>query len=301
VANPRVEVTEGTRALVLVAATAGGGQLVVAVDWVDIRQYKVLRAAVPLRGRSVPILFAAYRKWQITKSQNALEQDFFQLLKAMLPEGAQVVVIADRGLGRAGLACQLQKLGLSYILRICGKVTFLSHRYQGRLDELPLKPGGKRDLGFGAYRQHRPLRQRVLIYWKKKHKQPWLLATDLEWGWRQIVTVFAQCMMVEELFRDEKNIRYGWGLRQVSLCDAARLERLLLVLAFAYLLLLLLRLICTAQMSAAHWASAVGKKSKQVSAFLVGRLMLARTRFRLSQLLELLANLLTQIAEENWG
>ncbi len=141
----------------------------------------------------------------------------------------------------------------------------------------------------------------MLIYWKKKQKEPWLLATDLEWGWRQIVSVFALRMMIEELFRDEKNIRYGWGLRQISLSSASRLERLLLVLAFAYLLLLLLGLICSQQLSAAHWASGVSKNRKQVSAFLVGRLMLGRTRFRLSQLLKLLDNLLTQIAQENWG
>ncbi|MHC5057367.1 MAG: hypothetical protein ACYTKD_22050, partial [Planctomycetota bacterium] len=36
----------------------------------DIGKYKVLKAAVPIRGRAVPILFAAYPKWKLKKSQN---------------------------------------------------------------------------------------------------------------------------------------------------------------------------------------------------------------------------------------
>ncbi len=147
-----------SRALAKLAAKAGGGRLVVAVDWVEIRNYKVSRAAVRLRGRIVPILFAAYQKWEIGRSQNVLERDFFQLLKGMLPEGVQVVVIADRGFGRAGLARELQQLELSYITRICGKVSFVSQRYGGRLHDLPLKPGKKLDLGFGAYRKTRAVR-----------------------------------------------------------------------------------------------------------------------------------------------
>lgn len=72
--NPRIEVVEGARALACLAARAAGNRLIVAVDWVDVGQYRVLRAAVPLRGRSVPILFATYLPWQLVKSQNALEE-----------------------------------------------------------------------------------------------------------------------------------------------------------------------------------------------------------------------------------
>ncbi len=41
--------------------------------------------------------------------------------------------------------------------------------------------------------------------------------------------VFKRRMSIKELFRDEKNIRYGWGLRQLKIGTAGRLERLLLV------------------------------------------------------------------------
>jgi hypothetical protein len=71
VRNTRVNIAKGCRGLVHIAAKASGKCLVVAVDWVDIGKYKVLKAAVPIRGRAVPILFAAYPKWRLKKSQNA--------------------------------------------------------------------------------------------------------------------------------------------------------------------------------------------------------------------------------------
>ena len=74
----------------------------------------------------------------------------------------------------------------------------------------------------------------------------------------------------------------------MALSSAARPQRLPPVFAFAHLLLLLLGLICSRQMSAAHWASALSQKRKQVSAFLVRWLMPGKTEFRLSHLFHVL-------------
>jgi len=86
-------------------------------------------------------------------------------------------------------------------------VLFRSERYQGRLDELPVRWGTHKDLGFGLYRATRPVSQRVVVRWRRPYKEPLFLATDLEWSWRKIVDVFALRMMIEELFRDEKTLR----------------------------------------------------------------------------------------------
>ena len=63
---------------------------------VDIGKYKVLKAAVPIRGRAVPILFAAYPKWKLKKSQNQFEEAFFDLLSKLLPARAWTIIVADR-------------------------------------------------------------------------------------------------------------------------------------------------------------------------------------------------------------
>ena len=108
-------------------------------------------------------------------------------------------------------------------------------------------------------------------------------------------------MSIEELFRDEKNIRYGRGLRQTKVGTAGRLERPLLVLAFAYLLLLLMGFVCRGTMSEAHWASAATKTRDQACGFTVGRYMLDRVKWRLRMLLDAFTRMLTGWVEENWG
>lgn len=105
--------------------------------------------------------------------------------------------------------------------------------------------------------------------------------------------------MIEELFRDEKNIRYGWGLRQLEVSKPDRLERMFLVLAYAYLLLLLFGLLCSREMSQAHWSSTTSRR-KPTSAFVIGRQMIEKVRFRLRILLRLLETLMRQDLKGNW-
>jgi hypothetical protein len=122
----------------------------------------------------------------------------------------------------------------------------------------------------------------------------------VEWGWRKVVGAYGLRMSIEELFRDEKNVRFGWGLRQTKLSDAHRLERLLLILAFAYLLLILIGKKCREQYSPGHWASGVGRR-RQASDFFVGRHMQVHVRFRITVLMRLLADTLRTLAQGNWG
>jgi hypothetical protein len=301
--NEGVDVVEGLRGLVWLSAKASGRQLLVAIDWVDIRSYKVLYAAVPLRGRSVPIMFAAYYPRRLFKSQNALEEGFLTLLKSLLPEDCQVLIIADRGFARAELARKLDELGFDHIIRVGTKVHFESAVYKGLLGDLELLPGERQDLGMGCYREEAPVKRRVLAYWGRGYKESWLLGTNLDWGWRRLVAAFGQRMLIEELFRDYKNIRYGWGLRQISISTIERLERLFLILAFAYILILMTGSICKATRSPAEWSSNTRTKRSRrpLSDFVVGRnlLLLGRVCFSVRQLLSTFRVTLAETATGN--
>jgi hypothetical protein len=300
-ANERIEAPLACRALIGLVAAKADGRLWVTVDWTDIGPYKVLAASVPLGGRSVPILFAAYRKWNLRRSQNAFEEGFFKLLAALVPPAVQAVIVADRGFARADLFHTLRALGLSWVIRLPLNVCFEGETYCGRLDDLPVRPRTHKDLGFGRYRKNRPVRMRVVFWWKQHQKDPWLLGTDLQWSWRKVCAAYGLRMQIEELFRDHKGLRHGWGLRAVSLSAPERLERLLLVLALAYLLLVLMGLECRSRLSERHWAAGLSRNKHQASIFFVGRFMQTRRHFRLRTLLRLLASQLTRIIKENWG
>jgi len=109
------------------------------------------------------------------------------------------------------------------------------------------------------------VRQRVIVYWRRPHKDRWFVVTNLDWGWRKVSGAFRLRMKIEELFRDEKNLRYGWGLRQLSLSDPQRLERMLLVLAFAYLLVLLVGMRCQQQLPQRLQAASAGRPARSSS------------------------------------
>lgn len=299
--NQRVEVTEGMRAVACLAAQAAQWRLVVAIDWVDVGRFKMLRAAVPLRGRSVPIAFAAYHPNMLFKSQNALEEGFLVLLRSLVPPRAKMIVIADRGFARAELARHLDRIGVDYVIRVGGKVHVEYAQYRGLLEDLPIYPGEHLDLGVGWYREELPVRRRLVACWQCGELDALVLATNTTWTWRRVLKTFQQRMMIEELFRDEKNIRYGWGLRHFAATSAARLERLFLVLILAYLLLLLFGLLCLAKFSSAHWAASSSKKRRQSSAFVVARYMQTCHFAPLPVLLRLLVRLLRNPKLQNWG
>lgn len=301
VGNGRVNMTEACRGLVRVAAKASGGCLVVAVDWVDIGRYKILKAAVPLRGRAVPILFAVYPKWRLKKSQNQFEEAFCELLARLLPARTWTIIVADRGFARAELVSKLRELGMNHVIRVSSGATFTSDAFSGRLSGHGVKEGGHRVLGWGRYTARHPVERRVVVTWERGNEEALVLGTDLDWNWRKIVAVFKGRMSIEELFRDEKNIRYGWGLRQTKVGSHERLARLLLVLAFAYLLLLVIGLVCRDTMPEAHWTSATTKSNDQACGFTIGRFMLTRMKWRLAAVLDALERMLTAWVVENWG
>ena len=62
-----------------------------------------------------------------------------------------------------------------------------------------------------------------------------------------LTELYGRRMAVEELFRDDKSARNGWALRHTQLTQAGRFDRLLLVLALAYWLLVGLGLLARAR------------------------------------------------------
>jgi hypothetical protein len=105
-------------------------------------------------------------------------------------------------------------------------------------------------------------------------------------------------MGIEQFFRDSKSKRNGWSLRDTGLTDPARLDRLLLVLALAYLLLTGLGLGAAARFRPGQWAS--NHRPGEYGPFQIGRFTLAQLRLPIHLLLRaLIAN--AAAGGGNWG
>lgn len=276
--------------------------LLVTFDWTEVRDFHTLMAAAVIRGRGVPLLWASYEEWHFHKSQNNLEEGLLRLLKSLLPEGIQVILLADRGFGRTELARTCQQLGLHYVIRIKPDVHVKCGKHTGNLSDLKVKRGVKLLLRDVEFRKHDPVTQHVAVCWKKElpkdRDECWFLMTDLPYKVPKLTDLYGRRMTIEEFFRDKKNRRHGWALRNTQLTRPERLDRLLLVLALAYWLLVGIGLLALAHHSPAIWCSS--NRREACGLFFIGRKMIGRMELTADQALAALVAALKSEAGK-WG
>jgi hypothetical protein len=225
-----------------------------AIDWTMFdtilphgqrRRYQVLRIAVPVAGRALPLLQLAYDRDHLPpdRSQNQLEEAALQAVLETLPAGVRPVVLADRGFARATFFAFLQQRGADYVVRIDrSTVLTAADGTRTKLGHDGLRPGQLRWLApvrYGLYHgRPRALWLNVALCWRvgKRRtsqrtapKEPWYLATSLPdagrtvaWYWRR--------GWIEQSFRDAKQ-RFGLSRVQVGCPD--RLSRLVMALTLA--------------------------------------------------------------------
>jgi hypothetical protein len=184
-ANKRIEISDAMSGVVKrLLKRKRKKPLVISLDWVEVRQFHTLAICAAFRGRSVPLLWASYREWDLHKSQNNLEEGLLRLLRQMIPNSVPLILLGDRGFGRTELARLCQGLGIHYVIRISPDVWVRSDKYQGKLLDFPVKKGICRCLRNVEYRSENPVIQHVVIRWKqglpKKRDECWFLMTDLE-------------------------------------------------------------------------------------------------------------------------
>ena len=294
--NRRVEPVEAMRGVVGFLAQPRQ-RLLVSMDWVDIRQFPCVVLAARLRGRAVPLLWQAYRPGDLFRSQNSLEYGLLQALRTMVPSSTQVVLLADRGLGRAEMARVCQELRFDYILRIKPDVYVKCPQFTGKLLDLPVRVGCRKVLRNVAYRKERPVQQNVAVAWYEGQRQAWFLATNLpRLGALKLTQIFAHRMSIEEYFRDAKSLRNGFALRLTLIQSPERLNRLLLILALAYLLLVMIGLYASGRYRSGRWCS--NNRAGECSLVTVGRVMLQTP---LPSLIRLARDLRREITGANWG
>lgn len=262
IANDRVETTDAMRGIVARLVKKRKKALIVALDWVDIRGFQTLVASAVLKGRSIPLCWASTtgHVYEGHKSRNAFEESLLLVLRTMIPQSIQVILLADRGFGRCALAAFCRQHHFSYLIRIQPKVNVKVKGFCGKLLDYPVFKGIARVLKDVAYRSDGAVTQNIVIRWHKnlpaKRDQCWFLMTDLGGTAAALCALYAKRMTIEQLFRDQKSKRNGWSLRDTQITAPERLDRLLLILAIAYLLLCGIGLIARATCKPSAWSSA---------------------------------------------
>ena len=305
-ANDRVETADAMRGIVtrLLKKRSKKKKLLIAVDWVDIKGFQTLVASVVLKGRSTPIGWASTTNhvYDGHRSRNAFEESLLLVLRDMIPRTIPVVILADRGFGRTALATFCQQQGFGYIIRIAPKVTVRLHGFHGQLLDYPVYKGIAKVLKRVSYRSDGVVTQNVVVHWRrnlpKKRDECWFLMSDQPGNAHQLCNLYGRRMTIEQLFRDDKSKRNGWSLRDTQITQPQRLDRLLLILAIAYLLLCGIGLIAKRKLTPSAWCST--NRNHECSIYTIGLIMLDEIDASPPQAFAAVLDL-SESVSPNWG
>src|SRR5262249_38169505 len=300
--NERIDITEAMAGVIARLVKKRKKRLLVSLDWTEVRDFHTLMAAACIGGRAVPLLWFSFPEWKLVRSQNSLEISWLRRLRVLIPDSVRVVILADRGFGRAEWAAVCQDLGFDYLVRIRPDVTIRCSRYRGTLRKYPVRKGIAHVFRNVQYRKDSRVRHNLVIRWRpgllKRRDEPWYLMTSLDSGAESLCQLYACRMSVEELFRDQKNRRNGWSLRNTRIQYAERFDRFLLILALAYILLVGLGLQARLDHNPSQWCT--NTRDSECSVFTIGKGLVSGFNYIPDELLRRV-RYATEQAAARWG
>lgn len=219
-------------------------EVLLALDWTEFDEddHSTLAAyVVTTHGRATPLAWKTVKKSTLRGKRTKYEQEMVGRLGQAIDPKVSIELLADRGFGDQKLYELLGFLGWDYTIRFRGNIT-VEHKGErkpaaqwlpksGRATKLPHAQvtGGGTKVGAVVVVQHKGM------------SEPWYLATSRsERTASATVKNYGRRFSIEETFRDQKDLRFGMGLRATHIRNEARRDRLLMLLAIAQGLLTLL-------------------------------------------------------------
>lgn len=273
---------------------------VILIDWSDLstdREYHMLRASIPVDGRSMTIYEESHH--QRYDGNPHVQQRFLRRLNEILPQHSHPIIVTDAGF-RTPWFRQVEAMGWDFVGRVGGHM-MLSNKdehdwmrvekvfehatsrgcYLGEIDLVRKHP-----LRCHAYlvKQTKQGRVKKTVFGdrcrmkhseKNAHRErtPWLIVTSLDnryAGTKQILNLYKTRMQIEEGFRDIKNSRWGLAFNEARCTTTYRYENLLLVAHLATFAVWLIGKIAELKQWHRHYQANTVKAEKVLSTFFLG-------------------------------
>jgi hypothetical protein len=213
------------------------------VDQTTIGGVQVIMTGLLFSGRVLPVGFICFLHEKIYKSQNFLEAGFMTLLRSVFPSGHKPIFIMDRYYGRVQMIRVLNTIKGFYIMRAKSNVIMWIGGRARALSRFKYKAGKPVRYSNVMYRKDRQEAVDLVIYYEKGFKDVWYLLVPVKsegvLRTEEVVRLYRERMQIEQGFRDWKTHLGVRGLK-LQVNPDVRLNRLLLSLSIAYILLLLL-------------------------------------------------------------
>jgi hypothetical protein len=213
------------------AGWAGGPIVLILDETPNHNDLRCLKITLAYRKRALPLCCACYGLGEQPEPMPELIVGLLRQVAACLPKGAEVSLLADRGLAWPRVVDTCGELGWHYVLRLQGqtRVRTADGRECSAADLAP-RPGARWFGDVGVFKTSGWRAAQVAACWERDCEGPWLLVTDRPDGPRAFCR-YAQRTRTEELFKDEKSSGFHWEESQVT--DPAHAARLVLLMALA--------------------------------------------------------------------
>lgn len=243
--NEHINVDEVSAAYarpVLEKACDKGRTIILMMDQSHINALnEVLMLSIRVGERAVPFL------WRVRSTQGNIgfevQKELLDTALAFIPEGASVMLAADRFYGTAALIGWCREAGWGYRIRLKGNLT-LQHK-GGEIttgEAVKLCPEGLTNAElYGS-----GVRTNIGFLHEKGHKEPWIIAMDSP-PTKGRVRDYGMRWGIESMFSDLKS--RGFGLMESKIQRPERLGKLLLIMTIAL-----------------HWAVSAGMHARQKTA-----------------------------------
>lgn len=210
--------------------------VVLVVDETKLKAvFGVMVVGVVYEGRCIPLAWRVYRaNSRADYPREGQARMIIQLLKAVkagLPKGTKVRVLADRGIGTSPLLMRgIMALGWTFLFRVTkqSKIVLPTGKAICFYDQVTA-PGQTYAASGLVFKQRGHIPGHVRVLWGEHAQERWALVTNAPalTGWE-----YAQRMWIEEAFRDLKS--HGWQLEQARGDSPERMARLWMILVVAY-------------------------------------------------------------------
>lgn len=224
---------------------AGRTEAVIALDWTDFDaddHCTLVASLVTSHSRTTPLLWKTVKKSELAGQRNGIEDEVLVRLDEIIPEQVKVTILADRGFGDQHLYALLTEMGYDFVIRFREIIAVTDEHGVNRPAGECVPANGRARMIRGAkVTADRTEVPAVVCIKAKDMKEAWCLATSRDdLSPKAVVDLYGRRFTIEESFRDIKSLRFGMGLGEMRVKDAARRDRLFLISALAVGLLTLL-------------------------------------------------------------
>lgn len=220
-------------------------KILVAMDWTVFakdRQMTLTLRLITSHGRATPLLWKTVSSIGLKGNKNHYVFLLFEQLRRLVSSDTQVIILADREFGTLNNMEKLKaELGFDYILRLKRNFTITdsSKTVKKLAHEWLANEATCIDDGYATTQEY-PVKK-IIVCKEPGMKDMWVLACSVaNIATQTILNYYGKRWGTECSYRDEKDLRFGFGLKTAKISSIQRRDRLLLISAIAIIFLTLL-------------------------------------------------------------